>query len=471
MAEIFEEYSMDLVDNRVLTTGAAVVNWMYERLSAAGWPDNFSAVYAVINELNGPLLFSAILRSLRRIGRADLIEKELVHREKRWFAAKCIVECMRSGHSGVEEANNLRVLLSRSQVGDDVRLSNIIEEIANGRYARRQIRTSPSETGKLIPMVLDFEESRRLLGEGTSTRHLSDQSVVLLGALTMDQFSHLVELADPKHDSERGAESYVPGVVFRGGGHSVATRRVSYSSGQTSPGVYIRPAIVAANVRVQRIAWHEKTLSRPYAGEYVQRVLKCIAVSGNDSVLFDLLGRFPEVFIQSLGSYGVCRHLAPLIDSRIVPILASNVSAGTDEMLESLARLAGVVNTPGIDRVLGFLFKRWTDRFKDLECREFPEPGHHFWRAFRDLSSHPRFIHISDWRKHLAPVLYSPRLVWYHKMDVAQLLERDRGSFIQLENVRSKAQDWQHLFEDEIDLLDEACERLFGNFEMEAGTE
>ena len=75
----------------------------------------------------------------------------------------------------------------------------------------------------------------------------------------MDQFSHLVELADPKHDSERGAESYVPGIVFRGGGHSVATRRVSYSSSQTSPGVFIRPAIVAANICVQRIPWHEKT--------------------------------------------------------------------------------------------------------------------------------------------------------------------------------------------------------------------
>ena len=277
-----------------------------------------------------------------------------------------------------------------------------------------------------------------------------------------------MNLADPKNDPERGNERYIPEIILRSSGHSVATRQVSFSSDGITPGTLIRPALVAANVIQERIPWHEEMLSEPLSGEYAEMVIRCILVSGNEKELFELLNRNGEVFILTCGSNSVCSHLGNLVDSRIVPILASNASAGTDEMFESLARLAGLVESSEIDRVLGHLFKRWTGRFREAEAQEGDSLSHHFWRTFQVLSGHPRFTYISDWRRQLAPVLYSPRLIWYHRMDVIRVIERDPRSYIQLENVRSKSKDWDHFVEEEIDYLEETCERLFSDCESEA---
>ena len=60
--------------------------------------------------------------------------------------------------------------------------------------------------------------------------------------------------------------------------------------------------------------------------------------------------------------------------------------------------------------------------------------------------------------------MYSPLLPWYYRRDVAEVLEGDPRSYVQLETIRLKAQDWQHFYKEEIDWLEEACERLFGMY-------
>ena len=468
ISEIFEEQAKELLDSALLPSSDSVGNWVYERLDAAGFPNDLGAIDSVINELREPLLFSAVIRSLRRVGRTDLIEEELSHCEKRWHAAKCIVECMRGGYRGKRDANSLRNSLSASCVTSDGRLSNMIEEIANTRAKVKEFGGSAKDGATLIPTVLEYEDAERLLVHGPGGHDLTEQSPVLLGELTTEQFVKLVDSADPKNDPERGKERYIPGIVLRSSGYSAATRQVSFSSDGITPRALIRPALVAANVRRKRIPWHEEMLSKRLSGEYAERVLRCISVAGNDRELFELLNRNSEIFILTCGSSSVCPHLADLIDSRVVPILASNASAGTDEMFESLARLAGLVESLEIDRVLGYLFKRWTGRFREAEAQEGDSLNHHFWRTFQALSGHPRFTYIKDWQRQLAPVLYSPRLVWYHRMDVVRVMERDQRSYIQLENIRSKSQDWEHFVEEDIDYLDEACERLFSDCTSEA---
>ena len=470
ISEIFEEQGKELMDSTLLSSSDSVGNWVYERLSAAGFPNDLGAIDSVISELRGPLLFSAVIRSLRRVGRTDLIEEQLSHCEKRWHAAKCIVECMRGGYRGKGDASSLRNSLSASRVGSDGRLSNMIEEIANAKAKAKakESGASAKDGARLIPTVLKYEDAVRLLVHGPGGHDLTEQSPVLLGELTTEEFLKLVDLADPKNDPERGKERYIPGIILRSNGYSAATRQVSFSSDGITSGALIRPALVAANVRRKRIPWHEEMLLKRLSGEYAKRVLKCIAVAGNDSELFELLNRNSEVFILTCGSSSICPHPAGLIDSRVVPILASNASAGTDEMFESVARLAGLVESSEIDRVLGYLFKRWTGRFRELEAQEGDGLSHHFWRTFQALSGHPRFTYIKDWQRQLAPVLYSPRLVWYHRMDVVRVMEQDQRSYIQLENIRSKSQDWEHFVEEDIDYLEEACERLFSDCTSEA---
>ena len=468
VSEVYLENAETMLGTQGSASAIAVGEWLYDRLSAAGPPFDCTAIEEVINELSSPLIFSAMLRSLRRRGRADLVENEIAKSDKRWFAARCIIECKKSGYKGVEDADRLGELLDRSSVAHDGRLINIIEEI---RAVRGSVGTldSPRETlseeGDLVPTILKFEEAKHLLTTGTNDQFLNEQCPVLLVDLTEAQFRLLVELAGPEKDPEAGVENYLSGIVFGEYGHTVATRQFTYSSGGLLAGDLIRPALVAANSNGIKIEWHETMLHRPFAEAYVQRVLRCVAVAGNSNVLFDLLKQYSEAFLLVLGSHSNCRRLAPLIDGRIVPILGSNVSAGTDEMLECLTRIAQLVETPDMDTVLGMLLKRWTNRFKASRLEDSMEQSPHFWRAFQNLSNHTRFREIDGWHRNLAPVLHSPRLPWYHRRDIARVLEGNSGSYIQLEILRLRAQDWEHFYDDEIDWLDAACERLFGKYQ------
>lgn len=466
IGELLVEESKALTHSRDLDSGVAAGDWLYNRLSEANWPCNSNAPDTVIDELNRPLLFSAILRSLRRRNRMNLIEAEIPRCREAWFATKCVVECIKSGYAGFEDTNRLKDLVARSPVAGDPRIARIIEEV---KTTTRSSKRSPSisntsETPRFT--ILSYDQAIRCLSVGTNPYQLSAQSPVLLEDLTLPQFEHLVHLSNPENDPEQGVERYLPGISFRGNSHTVATRQVSYSSTNKTAASFIRPALVAANVHDVTIFWHDRILRSPISNDYVQKVLGCIAVSRNDSVLYDLLSKYSEDFLRPLGSQPIFSYIVPLLDTRIVPVLASNVTLGTDDMLESLSRLSRAIETSEIDRVLTSLFKRWTNRFKIIQLTRLGDPNQHFWRAFRHLVDHPRFDEIKDWPAKMAPILYSPRLAWFYKQDVTRVLERDPRSYIHLENVRFKAEDWEHFYQDEIDLLDQSCDRLFSKYEL-----
>ena len=462
--ELLAKQSKGLFDTQDLASGAAVGDWVYNRLSVADWPSNSSALDIIINELNTPLLFSAVLRSLRQSNRVDLIEAEIPRCKQLWYVTKCVVECVRCGYSGPDDSNRLRNLVARTPVAGDPRLDQIIQEVSTAKSAPKSLPPVPDMPDALSPTNLNYGEAVRFLTVGTSSYQLSGQSPVLLKQLTLEQFKHLVDLADPVNDPKLTVERYVPGISFRGKSHTVAKRQVSSSPEKEPPAAFIRPAIVAANVYDVMISWHHEILRSSFSKEYVQRVLACIAVSRNKCVLYDMLNQYAENFLQALGYDPTCTNIAPLLDARIVPVMATNVTSGTDEMLESLSRLSRVIETSEIDRVLTSLFKRWIGQFEIIQSTGIDDTSYHYWRAFRYLSDHPRFERIRDWPSKLAPILYSPHVAWFRKQDLARVLERDPRSYIHLENARFKANDWEHFYQEEIDLLDQACDSLFREF-------
>lgn len=83
------------------------------------------------------------------------------------------------------------------------------------------------------------------------------------------------------------------------------------------------------------------------------------------------------------------------------------------------------------------------------------------WRAFNDLARHPRFDLIEDWQGLLSPVLQGP-LRSHEQQAVLRVLERDPRSYIQIESMLFKSEDWEHFNESEVDRLERAAERLFG---------
>ena len=467
---MFVEGASGSLDAPDLGLGDEVGEWVYWRLRAAGWPDSREAPDIVVNELNRPLLYSAVLRSLRRVGRTDLIEVQLSSVEGPWFAIKCILECLRSGYCGPEDASRLRNLISQSVVANNQRVDRCIDEVFAARRMPERAAAAPRTPDALSFRQLSFGEAVRLLSANESASPLSAETPVLLDQLDRERFRELVQLADPVNDADLGEKTYVPGISFRSGGYTVASRRVSYSGRQETSGSLIRPAIVAANSYGIEIHWQGSMFKGAFVGKNVERVLSCISVSGNAEILYELRQRYPEEFLGPLGSHPLCEHIGPFIDDRIVPLLAANLTSGTAEMLESLSRLARKIQGPEIDRVLAFIFSRWIGHFKGQQTGEGFELSHQYWRAFRELASHPRFELIENWPEKLVPILYSPDLAWFRKQDVARVLEGDPRSYIHLENVLFKSQAWEHFYHEEIDLLDQSCDRLF-NEVVETGCE
>ena len=470
VGEMFVEGASGSLDAPNLGLGDEVGEWVYCRLRAAGWPDTPEAPDIVINELNRPLLYSAVLRSLRRVGRMDLIETHLSSVEGPWFAIKCILECLRGGYRGPEDASRLRNLISQSVVANNQRVDRCIDEVFAARRMPQRAAATPSTPDALSFRQLGFSEAVRLLSGDGSASPLSAETPVLLEQLDRERFRELVHLADPVNDADIGEETYLPGISFHGGGYTVASRRVSYSGRQEGSGALIRPAIVAANSYGVEIHWQESMFKGTFVGKNVERVLSCISVSGNAEILYGLLQQYPKKFLGPLGSHPLCEHIGPLIDDRIVPILAANLTSGTAEMLESLSRLTRKIQGPEIDRVLAFIFSRWIGHFIGRQTGEGFELSHEYWRAFRELTGHPRFELIENWPEELVPILYSTDLAWFRKQDVARVLERDPRSYIHLENVLFKSQDWEHFYHEEIDLLDQSCDRLFSEV-IETGCE
>jgi hypothetical protein len=82
------------------------------------------------------------------------------------------------------------------------------------------------------------------------------------------------------------------------------------------------------------------------------------------------------------------------------------------------------------------------------------------WRGFARLREHSRFREVARWRKTLENVL-ATNMRWFHKQDIARVLEGNPGSYVTVESRLSREENWVHFNRCEIDSLDEAAEKLF----------
>lgn len=460
---ILEDSREGLIDPRGLSPAREAANWLYDRLETHGWPADRGAPDAVIGELNTPLLHSAILRALRRADRFDLIEVELARAEHVWTATKCLVELSHAQYDITELPNRLRELVARSQVADDPRLEAAIANFAPQvrEPARKPTRVSDAPARQVSYVRLGYEEASEILAGERSDPDSENKAAVVLDELTLEQFERLVRLADPANDRDSsGTERYVPGVVLGRNSYSVAQRSITYSGNSGSPGAWIRPALVAANFCDVPIKWHEEILSSRYPDRYVSRMFAALATRGDANVFYRVLYQNPRVLLPYVCSDGVRQQVKDFLDDRMIPFLSMHLTTGTDDILEGLCGLARAIVSPAIDPVLSRLLRRWTGHFEAWRRSGRFSTSHHMWRAFRDLTEHPRFDRIEDWHGLLMPVMQAP-IRWHEKQSITRVLERDPRSYIQLECFLFKAEDWESFFEDEIDRLQESVERHF----------
>jgi hypothetical protein len=394
---ILEDTQHDLIDPRGIPPETEVARWLYHRLLERGWPASRGVLDGLINELHVPLLRSAVLRALQRTGRIDLIEGELARADDVWIATKCVVECLKGAPAGT--AARLALLVARSPVAGEPRLTLILDraredEVAAEPTAVRFEEVEPAPQRSF----LSYEDAVSALTSVQPNAELGRRAPLVLEEMTSAQFEHLARLADPANDRDVAVERYVPEVTLGRESHTVARWQQTYTGSSEAAGAWIRPALVAANRFDVPFRWHEKLLSGPYPDAYAERLFACLAAAGNAEIFYRLLDRDGDALLPHICSYNGRKQIAAFIDDRLIPFLTLHLSSGTDEVIAGLCGLARYIVSPSIDSVLTVLFQRWTGFFAGGREAGPRRTSVDLWRAFNDLTGHPRFELIEDWQ-------------------------------------------------------------------------
>jgi hypothetical protein len=457
--EVIETHWKDSISQQGLPPGAEAAGWLFDRLVYQGWPANQDAPDLVLNELNIPMLHSAVLRSLRLTGRPDLIDEQLRSADHIWFAMKCLMERSRVGRRDLELASRLKSLVEASPCKGNELLHRVIAEIGGMQATPRPVgptAVANQEVRMPVSHVRYDDAIRALSGAGPK---FSATHPLVFGAITSEQCERLIRLANPANDCNLGAETYVPLVQFTPNGYVVAQRRVTYT-GSESIRALVRPAIAAANRFGLPIPWHQELMTGVLATTYIPKYLACLGALNDSSRFYEELAQCEDELIPYLCNAAQVNPILKYVDARIVQSLARYVSSGTDELFEGLCALALQVNTPEIDSVLAGLLHRWTQRF-DMTSAVFQhDTNHALWRGFNRLAEHPRFNFIDGWQSRLAATLLVPMRP-FRAENIVRVLERDPRSYILIESRLFKTANWEHFQQDEIDRLDNAAESLF----------
>ncbi|MEK1972780.1 hypothetical protein WOB87_06695 [Vibrio parahaemolyticus] len=456
-SRLFDDVWNDSWNKEGLPSGLDAAGWLYDRLFFHGWPENRDAPERVLNEVNFPLLQSAIIRSLRFCGQPEVIEQQLTSTDHIWIAMKCLMERRRAGNVNTEY---LRFLVDESPLQKNPLLHRVIDNMGNKKSTVQQekplsmvpkYKKMPSETH------IAFDDAVRILSGANVNFELS--APLVFENISSEQCEQLIRLSDPFNDHRQGVETYIPVIKFTPSGHVVAQHQWTTKGSSKSPNSLLRPAVAAANSFGLSVPWLERLMSERWSKSFVKEYLKCLCSMSDSTRFYEELSKYEDVMIEFLCDPSVYAYVKKHIDIRIVPLLMRYVASGTDELFEGLCTLALQVDCPEIDPVLNGLFYRWSQRFDKTSGAQH-DVNPHLWRGLRRLTEHPRFTNITDWIAMLEQVLMSP-LSRFHTQDLVRVLERDPRSYISIESRLFKSENWGHFNVEEIDRLDNAADSLF----------
>ncbi|UGY07441.1 AAA family ATPase [Bradyrhizobium quebecense] len=442
--------------------GEAAAKWLFTRLTHYNWSTNKAAPDAVINELHVPILHSAILRSLRLQGQPHLIEQQIPHADTAWLVMKCLLERSRAGAWDARLLARLKALLDQSPFGDNIRLNRVI---ADPQFSVSAAEAPHPPQAEHVPVAqgptrISYKEIIEALAD--PARKLTPATPLVLGAVSEQEFAHLVQLLDPVNDRSNAVVTFLPAVQFTATGY-LASHRTSSSTGISDPvRAMLRPVVAAANQSGSVIAWHEQRLSNLFGATYGPEFLVSLGARDDSARFYDELNMSAELLVPHLCKTAHAAPIMKFVDARIIPLLSRYASVGTDELFEGLCALAKAITAPEIDPVLAALFFRWMQCFDPEGSMLRHDQNYPLWRGVARLSEHARFDQIEGWQAGLASIIHMP-LSQYHRETIARVLERDPRSYIQIESLLLRAANWEHFREDEIDRLDVAAERLFAH--------
>ncbi|CAE6827947.1 HEAT repeat domain-containing protein [Xanthomonas arboricola] len=430
--------------------------WLYASLASDATSVGMSRL---LNTLHLPLLHAATVRALGFCGRRIEIESILRNTQSVWLATKCMIALHAIAGNDPDFGPRLRHILSTARSGGAASLGRIAGQLTfrpNQRDAPMGASTVTS-TPVLAPNpLLGYAEAMRAL---RGTPRLFDPSrPVALAPLSREELQRLIAMADPANDPTTFTERFTAGMVFTESGHVVG-QRSSTSNNTVSIPERLRPVIVAANRYALRIPWHSDRLQGPWGDSYAVHFLASLGLQGDADHFYEALEADPDVLLPALSKPAGIAAAGGMVDDRLAPTLRRCLSLGDESFFESLCILAGKLSRTAAVPVLTGLLRRWVSSFVS-ETPDLQADKDEMWRGFARLSEHSSFRDIADWRKSLEGVL-DTRIDFYRKQSITRTLEVDPGSYLVVEKQLAQEVDWVHYRRSEIDMLDEAAERLF----------
>ncbi|MBY3574324.1 HEAT repeat domain-containing protein [Rhizobium laguerreae] len=435
---------------------AEAARWLYKKLMTDPTP---SGVEKLRNAIHVPLLHAAVVRAFRIRHMPQEIESVLANTSSVWLAVKCLAERRKVGDNDPDLGPRLRSILAASPFSDIPFLSRVVDDL-EGSYGKPAAGAKPpSIVAPAAPVsrVINFTETVSALRGTIDLGIGSDQSLALT-PLDRNEIQRLVTLADPSNDPPSGVTKFIPAMTFTSEGHTVSQETWT-SSGVTTVPERLRPAIAAANRFELSAPWHEERLRSSWNTTYVAQFLACLGAQADDDRFYQALDADADILLPVLGKFGGAKAVETFLDERLVPALNRCALLGSDEFFEALCNLAQHVVSRKAIPLLSALLGRWASRV-DGHLPAQPDDSVELWRGLARLKDHPRFRDIPGWRRKLEKALQA-NIVWSHKRDIVRILETDAGSYIAVEDQLVREEDWAHFYQSEIDMLDDAAERLF----------
>ncbi|WP_437979411.1 SIR2 family protein [Sorangium sp. So ce295] len=446
--------------NDGVPTGKDAASWLFTRLLHHGWPHNNNAPDLVIWELNIPILHAAVLRALRLCGKTELIEEQISIAYHPWLLMKCIKE--RTAVEILEPAvvDRLEALAAASPWNGSPFVANIFRSI---RF-RLPVRKAWAE--ETLPMA---QQSPNVVGTSVQypdvVRALTDENFhfdpkppLVLTDLATDEQKHLALLLDTSMDY-----TYVPQLPsepklqFLRGGYTIGSGHPSQIDNRSRLRAALRPAVAAANRFQSAIPWHRELL---HDAGYVQSFIDCLAAQNDIDRFYDELNEHADLLIPVLSDISRLNPVLKFMDARMVPFLERYSGSGTDAFFEVLCAMARRIEGPEIDPVLAALLYRWVQRFDHRAKKVQHRDNAPLWRGLDHLSLHPRFVLIPGYESQLSIVMNTPN-DWWRKNQIVRILEKSPRAYAEIECLLMKTASFEHHFEDEVDRLDDAADRLF----------
>ncbi len=444
-------------------TGRDAAAWLYDELKTEGWPQEFGAVYRVLDALHIPILQGAVLRGVRLCGRTDALEAVITSADSVWLLARAICESFKGERTSLEKHQRVADLARENPLSSHWCVKNIPSN--STPVEKKSVKPPQDVKGEAEHTAVNYEGVQRALRSG----ELPSGRVKIVD-LDEHQESELAAALDPALDPRSREVPIPPRMILTRNGFVVdGTRVVGASQAIRDARKRLRPAFAAYRHDGATLDWHRKqlTLDGPNTPlhkrnrrDYLHALFQGITMNRDKDRLLAEFEKNGDVLLNYFDEIGWLEHTKHLVDDRWVPLLLRLANAGTDQVLASLCRVAGWLNTAAVDELLRTLFLRWHRSF-DLQSPKVQHMHNRYlWMAFGSLTGHERFKLIPDYDLRLMDLLMC-EMSWHDKRRIVRMLKDSQRAYVTLESRLLAAAPFEHYGYDEVDELDDAAQKLF----------